>query len=858
MKHCFRLLAVSVALAGYAWPACSEGAVYNLKIVTDASPDYSDVPSLIESATSRWETPEEKCWALFYWNHMARRQTSPMILHGMALTDPIRQFNDYGYTMCSTISGINCSLWDALGLKAKYWDISLHTVPEVEYGGRWHMYDNSMSALYTLCDGHTIAGVEDIGKPGACAASDWKTEPGHIARYHCLMGTSANGFLTGADTVRALDEEYRCFNPNGLKYRFYFFDWDRGHRYILNLREHESYTRHYRSLGDGPEFFVPNQGKDPEKANPRYRLRGNGVWRFRPALTASSLGKEGEDYRKITAVDPAGLAPAQLGEPGEVIFKIQGANVMTALRLRAAFHRESAADVNRIEVSTVNGRYWQTVWENDQTGEVSPDLKLISEVDGAYEVLVKVTLQAAESLSNSVLKEIEFEAATMLNSKTQPRLLLGKNTVYVGAGEPTQSIVYWPDLQGTNYEPYVVEEKNIVSAAKHPGYMGVMHAVKPNEEAFVVFGMDAPRDITRIRYGGRFYNRAPRSRIDLSHSFDGGRTWIPSYSLTNTNPPWDVIHYETVNRVARGTRTVLFKYALSSSAAGSDACSLYAVRMEADYRPADREFQPFDVTFNWSERQEDYSLVERSHTERIESLPHRYTIDVGGADHPVVNWMRMSAAGNRGESKAGYSDGVDVGGRKFVSHWETVGRNLALGRPYTVSVPSTTQWGSGDPEGRKLTDGVVGPPYAGGIAPRFALGWNKGNQPDITVDLGQPKSCGAFRIQVGAGWPWWDALKGEVKDRVELLTSMDGKNYASRGFFDLNLRWKDLPANFMWPDDEVLAAHNFALALEKPVQARFVRYKITPKRSLTVSEVQVLDWIREEPFDLRVALPDGR
>ena len=36
----------------------------------------------------------------------------------------------------------------------------------------------------------------------------------------------------------------------------------------------------------------------------------------------------------------------------------------------------------------------------------------------------------------------------MLNSKTQPRLNLGRNTVYVGAGAQTESIVFWPDLQG--------------------------------------------------------------------------------------------------------------------------------------------------------------------------------------------------------------------------------------------------------------------------------------------------------------------------------------------------------------------------------------------------------------------------
>ncbi|MBN1422814.1 MAG: hypothetical protein JXP34_28820, partial [Planctomycetes bacterium] len=238
---------IVLAVLAFAGPVSAQ--VYNLEVVTDASPDYSDMESMIRSISGAWSTPEEKCWAIFYWLHIGRRQTSPMILHGLELTDPIRQFNDYGYTMCSTIAGINCSIWDAMGFPIKYWDISLHTVPEVFYDGRFHMYDNSMSAIYTLCDGKTIAGVEDIGKAGACEASGGKREPGHIARYHCLNGTGPDGFLTGADCARSLADEYRCFNPNGLKHRWYFHDWDRGHRYILNLREGETYTRYYHSLG---------------------------------------------------------------------------------------------------------------------------------------------------------------------------------------------------------------------------------------------------------------------------------------------------------------------------------------------------------------------------------------------------------------------------------------------------------------------------------------------------------------------------------------------------------------------------------------------------------------------------------
>ncbi len=838
--------------------AWAPGQVCNVKVVTDASPDYYDMDSMIRSITGKWATPAQKCWAMFYWNHLARRQTSPMMLHGLALGDPIRQFNDYGYAMCSTIAGINCSIWDAMGLKVKYWDITRHTVPEVFYDGRWHMYDNSMSAIYTLCDGKTIAGVEDIGRKGACPASGGRSEPGHIARYHCLNATSKKGFLTGADCPRSLDSEYGCFSPKGLKYRYYYHDWDRGHRYILNLRDNEIYTRHYKPLGTSRDYYVPNRGKDPESVNTRYRIRGNGVRTFRPSLAPASLGKTAHSMSNVRPAKPAGVEPVRPGQPGEVVFKVEGANVITSLAINGVFERKSGADLCAIAVSTNNALAWREVWKSDKTGRTPVALKLVEQVSGSYEVLVKVTLMGKVAASDARLASIDFKTITMLNSKTQPRLLLGRNTVCVGLGEQTESIVLWPDLRGTNYKPYVVEARNVVTKKEHPGYMGVLYAAKANENAYVVFKIDAPRDITRVTYGGRFYNRAPKSHIDLLHSLDGGKTWKKTYSLVETRPPWDVIHYETVDDVPAGTRSVLFKYLLSSSSAGTNACSIYAVRMEANHRPADPTFRPIEVTFNWSERQEDYSLIERSHTQLIEKVPSRYTINVAGSDHPAVNSLRVNLKGAAGDVKPGYSDGKDVGGKKFVHRWVTYGRNMADGRAYTVSVPSLDSWGAGDPEGKKLTDGVVGPPYAGGSAPKYALAWSKGQTPEVVVDLGKAETCGAFRIQIGAGWPWWDAIKGEVKDKVEVLTSLDGKAYTSRGLFDFRLRWKDIPVNHLMPDDETAKGYTFAVIPPKPVRARYVRFKITPQRTMTVSEVQVLDSIEFKPFDLRIALPDEK
>jgi len=874
----FTFAAVLLAASGVAWNARAE--VCNVKIVTDANPDYTDIGSMIHSITSRWDQPKDKCWALWYWNHIARRQTAPMILHGQELTDPIRQFNDYGYTMCSTIAGTNCAIWGAMGLDVKFWDISLHTVPEVQYDGKYHMYDNSLSAIYTLCDGRTIAGVEDIGAEGACEASNGRREPGHVARYHCLNSTGPNGFLTGCDTIRSMAEEYRCFNPNGLKYRYYYNNWDLGHRYILNLRDGEVYTRHYHrmdrespskakqgrkgSFEADPAYFVPNEGKDPEAANPRYRIRGNGIRTWTPPLTAEGLSRNAYSMSGLKAIEPAGVEPAQAGQPGEIVFKVEGANVITSIAIQAELLVKGPDDRAVVSSSTTNGGQWKELWRSDKPGEQAVQKTLIKEVNGTYDVLVKVQLLAHETASHARLNSITFETVTMLNSKTQPGLRLGKNTVYVGAGEQTESIVLWPDLQGEGYKPCAVEQKNVKTAAKHPGYMGTMFAEKGGEDAYVVFKIEAPRDITRITYGGRLYNRARDARIDFLHSFDGGKTWTQSYSLRDTTPPWDVIHYEKVDSVPPGTTSVLVKYLWNAYGAGPAECSLYAVRMEANYRPTDAAFKPLDVTFTWKERQADYSLVTRSHTQSVDKIPLVYTIDVGGVDHPVVDSLSVSlqaAAAAAGKDPAavkyGYSDGKDAGGEKFQDRWVTYGKNLALGKPYKSTVPSRDGWGAGDPDGKVLTDGIVGSPYVGGIAYRYGALWNQGDHPAVTVDLGKTERCGAFRIQAG-GYPFWDALTGEVKDKIEVFTSTDGNEFTSQGFFDLRLRWKDIPVNHAWPDEETLCGPNYLLVPPKPVDARYVHFDMTPARFLSVSEVQVLDFVKYEPFDLKIALPDGK
>jgi hypothetical protein len=251
--------------------------------------------------------------------------------------------------------------------------------------------------------------------------------------------------------------------------------------------------------------------------------------------------------------------------------------------------------------------------------------------------------------------------------------------------------------------------------------------------------------------------------------------------------------------------------------------------------------------------------VKRSHKQLVEKLPATYIIDVGGDDQPIVDSLTVNLRDPESNAKYGYSDGKDVGGEKFVGTWATYGKDLALGRPYTVSVPPEPKekaWDAEDPNGTKLTDGRVGSSYTGGINMREGAIWSKGKNPEIVVDLGEVKSCAAFRIHTN-GYEWYDNLKGENKDKVEVLVSTDGKEYKPVGQFDFNLHWKDIPVNFMYPDDETLCGYNFFLpAKEGKVDARYVKYKVTPSRMMGITELQVLDSYHFEPFDLRIALPD--
>ena len=821
-------------------PASVPGRVCNIRVVSDNRPDFTDMESLVRSVTAPYGTTDEKCKAMWRWITRCRRQTPHSLLHGTPPHDPILFFNDFGYSFCSDYAGLNCAIWHEMGLPARFWDVAAHTVSECFYDGRWHMFDNSMSCYYTLCDGKTVAGVEDIGKAGACEASGDKIEKAHAALVHCVGATSRYGFLTGADTQRSLKYEgAHCFNPDALKHRYYFNGFELGHRYVLSLRANETYTRYARPLGETPDYHIPlEDGKSPHGLG----TCGNGEWVFRPNLSDPDTLDDLFQHTNV-AVGAGGLRVKQPAAPGEAIFRVSAANIVTSARAVFDCDATRSGSSCTVSVSANHGQSWQTVWQ--PASETTQAEAALAGAAGTHQFLVRVVLHG-----DAVLKAAEIRTITQLNKLTLPVLDLGRNTIDVVVGPQTETIVLWPPLQSNAFRENCHASENVASG-EAADWHGCLWLEKPGT-GYLVYAIDAPDAMTELVYGGRFYNRTPNSSIAIAHSFDEGKTWTTSWVLTATDPPWDVVHFETADLPPR-TQRVLVRYTLSSpAAAGYSGCSVYSVRMTAAYRPPGAKFEPIEVAYGWSERQGG-EWIDRSHVQLITQPRQRYFINTLGDDLPRTDWIRVRLAGVSASTRYGYSDDVDRPGKPFVRKRHLWGHNLAVGKKYEFSVPSGSNWDAGDPEMTKLTDESIASTYGGGTTYREGPIWSPGKNPMITLDLGSQSTVAAARIHV-TGYPF-DLYNGPFSD-VEILTSNDGRIFQSHGMITTQMKFKDVDGDFVIPEGGRFESWVFAIIYDRPATARFVRYKVTnPKMFFAASEIMAHDSVTTEEWHEPLAMP---
>jgi hypothetical protein len=887
-----RYLLIPVLLLASMPFARSAGAgVYNLHLVTDNTPDYTDLPSLVASATGNWKDPQDKCIAIWRWGRRGRHQMSCATESGRYILDPILHFNSYGAMNCGIISLLNIACWRQLGYQARYIQLGDHTVSEVSWdeGATWHLFDSSMS-IYCYNHEGQVASCAQIKEAHACALSGGKSEPGHYYLYHyapaCGTHPGPSGWRCAADQPVAFQ---RTLEAGASSYTD-GFDIDRycqqaryGQRYVLNLRPYESYTRYWTPLnrerqgteadGDLAYFRPLPDGSDPDGPNGANHIRGNGRWVFEPHLADRECRSVFYDDLGVATQDEDGdgphLHPADSATMAWVAFKVYAANVITSMRIEATGRRASADDSLGISVSRDAGLHWQPVGQAAGTGPQTMRLALREEVAGVTQCLVRIEMRAARHNSDVGLDALRIVTITQLDRLTLPKLTLGTNEVLLRADEQVETAELWPTLHDGAYRHTAVAEDGVCSDKQPDGmYKATLGAAVNGRECSVTWRLAVPTDICSVTYGVISTNRSPQSWVSLRRSWDG-TNFEPFHLNRDGDFPFDEQVLQRFDDVPAGTRQAYFRgvFFCPSGAATYNMPGIQDLLLRVCHRPRDAAFAPILVTYDWTEHRA-AGDVRRSHTEVVRSLPHRYTIHVAGRRDPTMHWVRMSLQGSNTGGRvehSGYADGNDVGPGwerpKVVYAW---GTNLARGKPYTASRTSSPSSGNPDSDGRELTNGAIVAPtdYVRDKTVQDATAfWDPGAPVTFVVDLQDQARIAAVRVSTHQPNAHFCHPAS-----IEVAVSDDGRRWRSAGTIGHDDLWNPPGDYEPWEHDDGPAyanlpaggrlAYSFPLVFAQPLAGRYVRWVCTPRegKGMGLSELQAFDRVAVSPWPADIRL----
>ncbi len=883
------LCAVAVASLPLCMPVRAQ--VYNLHLVTDNQPDYTDFDSFVDSCTKAWHTPEEKSIAIWRWGRRSRHQLSCSREGAKYIMDPILNYNSYGALNCGIISSLNLCSWLKLGYQARYVQLGDHTVSQVSWdaGKTWHLFDSSMSFFCYNHEGQ-IASCQEIKEAHGCELSGGKVEPGHYYFYHpapqCASHLGPDAWRCASDAPvefeRTLGHGAESYTDgfevdNGCQFARY------GHRYTLNLRACESYTRFWVPLDNGHlsgtnkslDYFRPlPNGQEPDGQGNICNLRSNGEWLFQPDFSDSSCDKLFYDASgiKLARSSPR-LRSAQAGRTNSVVFQISAANIITSMRLRADAICANPSDLLRISVSRDAGVRWQEVWKSSKSGPQTIRLNLREQVGGTPLCWVKVEMLASKRVADVGLDSLKVTTTTLVNRLTLPALTLGSNIVQLQADEPAETVELWPSLHDNLYKETAFAEDSVFSAKEPDGiYKATLGSGVDNKECSVTWRVQVPNDIVDVCYTVIATIRGEKQWVSLQHSWDGEH-FTEFHHHQDTGFPLDrrIAHKFNETDVPAGSRQAFFR-AVFFAAWGSGTYNMAGIQdllIRVHHRPRVRAFKPFEVTYNWTEHRQSEDVA-RSHTELVRRLPYRYNVNVAGKRDPSMNWVRVNLPGFSPDGKTkryGYSDGTDVGPtyeRHPVSYrW---GKNLALGAAYTASRPSSQDSKNPDTEGRELTNGKIIAPtdYVMDKSVQAATAfWEAGEPVTFVVDLGSNQAVAAVRVSTQQP----NARFCHPKT-VAVAFSCDGQDWKDAGIIKHDDLWNPPGDYEPWEYDQGWKyvnlpaggrlAYSFPLVFEQKVSARYVRFTCTPLegKGLGLSELQVFDNVKVTPWPGEIWLPE--
>jgi len=370
--------------------------------------------------------------------------------------------NVFGYGSCYMQTHPLSHLYQQLGWPCRDWTHRGHHMMEVYYDKAWHCFDPHMTFyVHNRAKPPAIASVAELRKDQTLAYDAVKERracPGYL-----LCGDSPKYF--SGDEKWVLHRPFRIHR--GADREFGAITLPRGMRYVRTWMGKKFYKPHGFGRGKGRPYHTCGRGADrkdpinwpywePYVSGGHGRHASSGYLEYAPDLTGPGW-QDGaiRHYNLVGEPNKAhpALHPQVAGEPGEVIFGVRCAYIITAASLKLSGSVGAAGDSLAAAVSTQwvrdgSRRVWKSVFEARQPGDFATAVDLTGAIEGSLRgCWVRVAMQAKDPAKTG-LNGFRFHADFQLNPYALPQLLPGKNTLFITAARtdvPLNVRVAWSE-----------------------------------------------------------------------------------------------------------------------------------------------------------------------------------------------------------------------------------------------------------------------------------------------------------------------------------------------------------------------------------------------------------------------------
>jgi hypothetical protein len=476
-------------------------AIVNPRIVNDRWPSNYDAKSWMADVVriEKAQSDEEKTIALYKWVRL-QLHWGDQCYDGtrgtrMVECDAIKKINEFSYGFCVDFGVTSAALGYAGGLKAKEAHVPAHTELEVAYKDadgveRSHRLDPFWGvAVYDKTGTHLATWEEIKADPNVARKPSktllpWGDKTGDRERFSdkgaCKPDLRVRPSVYTMDKSLTAGETYTlCWEPA------------ENVRYVNNhpdpkLHDNQDCWGWIRfqyadgkpeNLKYGHEVLRPFTTVEADKImiKPAY-----GRLSFSPKLDkdfAESLYSPAQNIAVGAASDPR-LHPAGTGSPAALIYAIRTPYVVADAELTGSF-RVGKDDSIKVSLAYADWKQldytvtqavpanpvWQTIWESKGEGLQTMKLKASDvALRGEYQYLIKIEMTASKDTRATGVDALSFTSVFQENPLALPRLLPGKNTIGLTAGDVRPGYALrvtccWDDAKGKDHKEVKLLEK---------------------------------------------------------------------------------------------------------------------------------------------------------------------------------------------------------------------------------------------------------------------------------------------------------------------------------------------------------------------------------------------------------------